>query len=159
MLRICDSTLSITCLPRFLPNTTQRSRTSCLIGLGRFGSFPTGNCDTSSSNSKSRRRSSSRGREEQTHHYNHIYFSRNTHHLKYTFSFFSERSFQGHFFASLGVDCTLPDHVFSRQVIASTRRRQRPRREATADRGAEAPEPYFLGYVCIPQTKDPPLQI
>lgn len=62
----------------------------------------------------------------------------------------SVRTFHVHFFASLRVNCTLPDHVFSRQVIASTRRRQRSRREAPPDRGAEAPEPYFLGYVCIP---------
>lgn len=40
ILRICDSTSSITCLPRFLPNTAQRSRTS-LIGLGSLGPFPT----------------------------------------------------------------------------------------------------------------------
>lgn len=39
MLRICDSTSSITCLPRFLPNTAQRSRTSVSLVSGPW-SFP-----------------------------------------------------------------------------------------------------------------------
>jgi hypothetical protein len=52
-----------------------------------------------------------------------------------------------------------PGHVFSREVIASTRRRQQPRGEAAADRGTEAPKPHFFGYVFIPQTKIHPAYV